>query len=550
MIQIQQLKMKIPHSEEELKEKVVKILRIPPKDLLSLTIKRRSLDARKKPELRYVYTVEAEVRREEEVTFRKEQKAQISFLDPSPGYQLPKSGDAPMKSRPVIAGSGPAGLFCGYLLAQQGYRPIILERGEDVDARIKTVDLFWETGKLDRESNVQFGEGGAGTFSDGKLNTSVKDKSGRGRKVLEIFTGHGAPKEILYDNKPHIGTDVLSHVVKQMRQKILSWGGEVWFSAKLTGIRTEKTWQEGRTSPVLTAVEIQHTKTGKQEMLETDTLVLAVGHSARDTFEMLQEEGIVMEAKSFAVGVRVEHPQNLIDHAQYGREAGDYLPAADYKLTAQTEKGRGVYTFCMCPGGYVVNASSEENRLAVNGMSYHKRDGQNANSAVIVTVSPKDFGEESNPLAGMAFQRKLEERAFALAEGKIPVQRFEDFCNNRSSEEGGHFLPQTKGQYRWRNVREIFPKELAEALEEGIRRFDKKLPGFAEKDAILSAVESRTSSPVRIPRDVDLQSSTRGIYPCGEGAGFAGGIMSAAMDGMKVAEAIIKNKAPAGESPV
>lgn len=534
MIQIQQLKMKIPHSMEELEGRVAKKLGISRGDLLSVKIRKRSLDARKKPELMYVYTVDAEVAKGVRLHGKAGWKAEQDL-----GYTLPEMGSLPMKHRPVIAGSGPAGLFCGYILAWQGYCPIILERGEDVDARKKTVSLFWETGKLDEECNVQFGEGGAGTFSDGKLNTSVKDKWKRGRKILEIFADCGAPEEILYDNKPHIGTDILGDVIKKLRRRILDLGGEFRFSSKLTGFRTE----DG--SGKLCAVEVLDVKTGKETLLSTEDLILAVGHSARDTFEMLQRSSVAMEAKSFAIGVRVEHPQECIDYAQYGRARGEDLPTADYKLTVQTEAGRGVYTFCMCPGGYVVNASSEAGRLAVNGMSYHKRDGENANSAVIVTISPEDFGEDTDPLSGMRFQRRLEEKAFALGQGKIPVQKFGDFCSHRKSEGGGDVSPQMKGEYVWQDVRGIFPPYLAEAIEEGIRKFDRKIPGFAKEDTLLSAVESRTSSPVRILRDDTLQSNIRGIYPCGEGAGFAGGIMSAAMDGMKIAEAIIKTKSPA-----
>ncbi len=372
-------------------------------------------------------------------------------------------------------------------------------------------------------------------------------------RVLEIFVENGAPREILYQNKPHIGTDILANVVKSMREYIISRGGEVRFHTQVIDLMTVEKEGVPRLSglKVLNGIsraeknilesENLETENLETEILETETAILAIGHSARDTFAMLKDLGVPMEAKSFAVGVRMEHPQSMVNLAQYGIEESPDLPPAAYKLTANLPNGRGVYTFCMCPGGYVVNASSEEKRLAVNGMSYHARDGINANSAVIVTVSPDDYkaqGLDFDVLSGMEFQRRLEEAAYQAGDGSIPVQLFEDFCNNRPSLGSSEILPQMKGDYKWGNVRAIFPEEIAESLEEGIRSFGKRLKGYDRPDAVVSGVESRTSSPVRVLRDDTMQSRIRGLYPCGEGAGYAGGITSAAMDGLKVTEAI------------
>ena len=434
----------------------------------------------------------------------------------------------------MIIGTGPAGLFCGYHLARMGYRPILLERGAAVDERIQDVENFWNGGELKSNSNVQFGEGGAGTFSDGKLNTLVNDKFGRNTEVLRIFVENGAPEHILYESKPHIGTDVLAKVVVNMRNAIISMGGEVRFHNLVTDVLYH---ENEDISKQLYALEIMDLSSDQKYTLETENAVLAIGHSARDTFETLLNRGFKMEAKSFAIGVRMEHPQEMINESQYGKGTPAHLPAAPYKLAVNLENGRGVYTFCMCPGGYVVNASSEDGRLAVNGMSYSSRDGKNANTAVIVTVTPDDFGSD-HVLSGMEFQRRLEERAYMEGQGKIPVQLFGDFKNNVSSDGPGEILPQLKGEYHWGNVRNIFPEDVAKSLEEGICLFDHKIKGYAREDAVLSGVESRTSSPVRILRNENLQSNIGGIYPCGEGAGYAGGITSAAMDGLKVAETI------------
>lgn len=540
MIQINQLKLNIHHTEADLERKIRKILHLKEDTLLSYQIKKQSIDARKKPDLFFVYTVDVQINAalEKQILRRCNDKNLSAVQRTSWHFPLCKNGKF-LQHRPVVIGSGPAGLFCTYFLAQNGYRPILIERGMPVEERLKDVEAFWKTGKLNTESNVQFGEGGAGTFSDGKLNTLVKDSDGRGRKVMEIFAEYGAPKEILYVNKPHIGTDVLINVVRNMRNAILENGGEVLFHTKMTDIHTRNT--DG--SKQLESLLLTDTLTGEERILPTDITVLALGHSARDTFQMLYERGIDAQAKSFAVGVRVEHPQAMINLSQYGREHPDILSAASYKLTTKLENGRGVYTFCMCPGGYVVNASSEQERLAVNGMSYHARDGRNANSAVIVTVTPEDYGG-SHPLAGVAFQRKLEEAAYREGKGSVPVQTFGDYRRNMPSEKLGTVIPQIKGKYRLSNVRNIFPGEIGDSIEQGILAFDRKIPGYAGEDTILSGVESRTSSPLRINRDAQMESPVKGIYPCGEGAGYAGGITSAAMDGIKTAEAIAKKYLP------
>ncbi len=530
MIRINQLKLPISHTFQDLKKKAAKKLRINETQIKQIEIIRQSLDARHKNELLFSYTVDISTEQETKIV-KKINDNNIMLIKPKQ-YQFPMSGTEKMNHRPIIIGCGPAGLFCGYMLAQAGYQPIILERGEAVEERQKTVDRFWETGMLNPESNVQFGEGGAGTFSDGKLNTLVKDKDGRGHEVMKIFVKMGAPEEILYQQKPHLGTDVLIDIVRNMRKQIIAWGGEVRFSSKVTDIACENE-------------HIISVTVNNSEIIPTDIVVLAPGHSARDTFYMLHDKGISMEAKSFAVGVRIEHPQTMINLSQYGKEYIPELGAASYKLTHQAENGRGVYSFCMCPGGYVVNASSEQNRLAVNGMSYQKRDSSNANSALIVTVTPDDYahyGNEETPkeLYGIAFQRHLEEKAFQVGNSGIPVQTFKDFRSNQKTSALGDVLPCIKGHYELSNVREIFPDFIGNAIEEGILAFGHKIKGYDREDALISGVESRSSSPVRITRNEYLESHIRGFYPCGEGAGYAGGITSAAMDGIKVAESIAK----------
>ncbi len=520
MLRISQLKLPVTHTQEQLEKKLLKMLRMSRKDLGQYYIRKRSLDARKKPELYYVYSIDVEIKNEERVL--KSMKGKVQKVSVHP-YCVPEHGTERLSDRPVIIGSGPAGLFCAYLLAREGYRPLIIERGAPVRERRKDVEKFWETGVLDPSSNVQFGEGGAGTFSDGKLNTLVKDPAGRNRFVLETFVKFGAPEDILWEQKPHIGTDILIDVVETMRREIEKMGGEFRFHSQVTDLIPEE--------KVLIIND--------EEKIRAGAAVLAIGHSARDTFYMLCERGFDMEAKAFAVGVRVEHPQRLIDENMYGRDNRGNLPAASYKLTEKLDNGRGVYTFCMCPGGYVVNASSEPGCLAVNGMSYHGRAGENANSAVIVTVTPQDYGTD-HPLSGVEFQRELERRAWEEGSGCVPVQRFEDFCANKKTVELGCIKPNIKGHYRLGNVRNIFPEELSLSIQEGIGAMDHKIRGFADKDVLLSGVESRTSSSVRINRDDSFRSNIPWVYPCGEGAGYAGGITSAAMDGVKVAEALVR----------
>ena len=529
MIRLNQLKLPVDHTREQLIHKTAQYLRIPAADILELQIVRQSLDARKKPALFYSYSVNVTVKKEEKVykdACRRLGKANV-LLTEKTEYLFPAEGSTQQKHPTVIIGMGPAGLFCGYYLAQHGYAPVILERGADVDARQADVEAFWQTGRLKPDSNVQFGEGGAGTFSDGKLNTLVKDKYGRNTEVLKTFVKHGADPAILYQAKPHIGTDVLSKVVKSMREEILRMGGEVRFHSQMTEILTE--------NGQVTGVKVNDT-----EVLPCEQVVLAPGHSARDTFSMLYRKQFPMSAKPFAVGFRVEHPQSLINMSQYGAESVKGLGAAAYKVTAKTSTGRGVYSFCMCPGGYVVNASSEKERIAVNGMSYSGRNGDNANSAIIVTVTPEDFG--SNILDGMHFQRRLENLAWREGNGKIPVQLYGDFKNNRISTGFGAITPSIKGAYTFGNLNHVLPEFLTAPLKEGITGFSTRIKGFDMEEAVLSGVESRTSSPVRILRDESLQSETlHGLYPCGEGAGYAGGITSAAVDGLKIAEQIATN---------
>ena len=522
MIKITQLKLPLEHSFEELEKKVCKMLQIPKNKLYGIEILKRSLDARKMP-LMYNYQLGVFADGEEKIV--KKIKNKDVTLGSLVKYRFPNFGDEELKQKPVIIGAGPAGLFCAYMLARAGFAPILLERGEAVEERQKKVDHFWTTGELDTQSNVQFGEGGAGTFSDGKLNTLVKDNHGRSRFVLKTFVEFGANDDILYESKPHIGTDILVDVVRNMRNEIIQMGGDIRFNSQVTDLRI--------TDGEVSAVEVNH-----EQWIDTKAVVLAIGHSARDTFQMLLDRQIPMRSKAFAVGVRVEHPQSLINENQYGKDYPDSLPAAAYKLTRKVADDRGVYSFCMCPGGYVVNASSEDEMTAVNGMSYNARAGENANSAMIISVRPEDFGSEE-PLAGVEFQRKLERAAYREGKGKIPVQLFGDFCKNQVSTALGDIRPNTKGEWTFGNVRSIFPEHLSAGLEEGIKGCEKLIPGFSREDALLLGVESRTSSPVRIERDNDhLQSEITGIYPCGEGAGYAGGIMSAAMDGIKVAEAI------------
>ena len=518
MIRIRQIKINLD-SKQGLKSKVSKLLHINENEIKNLKINKKSLDARKKDNLFYVYEVDIDVENEKKL-LRKYKSTDI-FETPNEEYLFPPKKEI---DQPIIIGCGPAGLFCAYILSEQGYNPIIYERGEKVEDRVKTIEEFWNTNKLNVNSNIQFGEGGAGTFSDGKLNTLTKDKFNRQKKVFEIFIENGAPEEIMYINNPHIGTDILRTVIINMRNKIISNGGQINYNSKLEDIIIEN-------NEVKSIIVNGNT-------IPCKNLILAIGHSARDTFEMLSTKDLDMSAKPFAVGVRIEHPQKLIDIHQYGEKYYKQLPPASYKLTYQTKQNRGVYSFCMCPGGYVVNASSEEGLLAVNGMSNHARDTENANSALVVTISPEDFG--NNPLDGIKFQRELERKAYIEGNKLIPVQLYKDYKSNEKSTSINSINVITKGSYSLGNLNNIFPEFINESLKEAIEYFNTKIEGYSNPDAILLGVESRTSSPVRIPRDENGLSKIKGLYPCGEGCGYAGGITTAAIDGLKTAENLIK----------
>lgn len=536
MIRIQQLKLPLVHDHYTIENKIRHLLGLSADRKFTYEIVRRSVDARKKPELFYVYTVDVSISGEGKLV-KKLRKPNIQPVQ-HVRYHFPKPGDLPLTQPPVIVGAGPAGLFCAYELALHGYRPLVLERGKRVEERSADVARFWESGVLDPASNVQFGEGGAGTFSDGKLNTMVKDPVGRGRRVLEIFCKFGAPTEILYESKPHIGTDILTCVIRNMREEIRRLGGKFLFESQMTDLQIS----DGR----LQALTVSRTKGDRQvdTQMDAQVAVLALGHSARDTFELLQRRRFIMEPKAFAVGFRVEHPQAMINESQYGAGADmEHLPVAPYKVTANFPGQRGVYSFCMCPGGYVVNASSEEGHLAVNGMSYYRRDSENANSAIIVAVTPDDFPGEG-ALSGVAFQRALEEKAYVLGGGRIPQQLFGDFKEKRCSAGYGDFGSCVKGQTAFGPLHELLTEDMNRCFVSGMEQFGMRLKGFDRSDAILSGVESRTSSPLRILRDDAMESNWKGIYPCGEGAGYAGGITSAAMDGIRVAEAIAAKYKP------
>jgi len=541
-LRLTQIKLPITHKDDELKAAIRQRLGIAAGELLSFSIYRRGYDARKASAILFVYTLDVEVRNEAMVMERANMQRGVDPVKVSPDLAYRFVAQAPQDfsgPRPVVIGMGPAGLFAGLLLAQMGFRPIILERGKAVRERTKDTWGLWRQGKLDPESNVQFGEGGAGTFSDGKLYSQIKDPRHLSRKVLTEFVKAGAPEEILYVSKPHIGTFRLVTMVQAMRANIIALGGEVRFQSRVADIEIGN----GQVQGVVLA---------DGERIAADHVVLAVGHSARDTFEMLHQRGVAMEAKPFAIGFRIEHPQSLIDRARLGPNAGNpLLGAADYKLVHHCTNGRSAYSFCMCPGGQVVAATSEEGRVVTNGMSQYSRAERNANAALVVNIDPADFpgDAKTNPLAGIEFQRYWEGRAFEAGGSsyKAPAQLVGDFLAGRPSKALGTVEPSYTPGIHLTDLATCVPDYVSAALREAIPAFDKQIKGFALADAVLTGVESRTSSPLRIPRDDNYESrNVRGLYPSGEGAGYAGGILSAAVDGIEVAEAVARSLAASG----
>ena len=520
MIRLRDLPLPPEHNAHQLQFEVAQMLRISVSKIRHLRIVRRSVDARKKPDIKIIYTIDVAVDGNEK-RLLKQSGCKRATIAPVSYYKTAKNIPVPEK-RPVVVGFGPAGMFAALVLAIAGWKPLVLERGEDAASRHEKVQKFFETGVLDTRSNVQFGEGGAGTFSDGKLNTGVNNP--RIGWILEQFVKAGAREEILYDAKPHVGTDVLLTVVQNIRQRIISLGGEVRFNTQVTELCTKN----GR----LTGL-----KTEAGEIIPCDTCVLAIGHSARDTFEMLEETGIPMEPKPFAMGVRIEHKQTTVDESQYG-VVSPVLPPADYKLVQHLDNAT-VYSFCMCPGGHVVAAASEEGRIVTNGMSYADRDGENANAALLVTVNPGDFPYEGT-LGGMKWQREIEEKAYAVSGSyRAPAQLVGDFLAGKKSTGAGSVEPTYRPGVTWCDLHDVLPERITASIAEALPKLDEKLKGFAAEDAVMTAPETRSSSPVRIIRDDSRQSSLAGLYPTGEGAGYAGGIMSAAIDGMMTAEAIL-----------
>lgn len=529
-IRINNIVLDIDEDISIVKEKALKKLKLREKDIESFKIIRESIDARKKDNIRFNYTVEVDCEKEKKVVSKANNK-DVKLEDKVYDDQI-TFGNKKLSNRPIIVGMGPAGMFAGLIMAENGYKPIILERGEKVEERTESVNEFWRSGNLNLNSNVQFGEGGAGTFSDGKLTTRIKDN--RCDYILEKFVKYGAPEEIIYKGKPHIGTDILKIVVKNIRERIIELGGEIRFNSLLQDIVMEN----GKIKCAIV----------NGEKIPCEVLILAIGHSSRDTYIMLHNKNIFMSPKAFAIGVRVEHLQEFISINQYGKYANHpRLKAADYRLSYTSKNtNRSVYSFCMCPGGEVVAAASEEGKLVTNGMSYYKRDKQNSNSAIVVSVGPKDFSSD-NPLSGMEFQRHYEGLAYKAGGGGYiaPLQLLGDFFKDQKSSKLGRVKPTYTPGYNFADLRECLPKYVVDTMKEGFKDFDRKIQGFAAEYTLLTGIETRTSAPLRIERNENLESiSVKGIYPAGEGAGYAGGIVSAAVDGLKVAENIMKEYKP------
>ena len=533
MLRLTEIKLPLDHLEGEIRAAIVKRLGIAADDLVNYVIFRRGVDARKPNAILFTYTLDVAVRNEAATLARFKDNPHVS-ITPDTSYHFVAHAPQNMASRPIVIGMGPAGLFAGLILAQMGFRPLILERGKAVRERTKDTFGLWRQGVLNPESNVQFGEGGAGTFSDGKLYSQIKDPRYLGRKVLEEFVKAGAPDEILYVSHPHIGTFRLVDMVEKMRETIQSLGGEIRFESRVDDIEIENVPNDTR--------RVRGVVLASGEHIATSHLVLAVGHSARDTFEMIHKRGIYIEAKPFSIGLRIEHPQSLIDRARYGKNAGNpLLGAADYKLVHHASNGRSVYSFCMCPGGTVVAATSEPGRVVTNGMSQYSRNERNANSGIVVGITPEqDY--PGDPLAGMALQRHWESRAFELGGSnyQAPVQLVGDFLAGRPSTRFGEVQPSYTPGVHLTDLSTALPDYAIAAIREALPAFAKQLKGYDLPDAVLTGVETRTSSPIRIKRNKDdLQSiNTQGLFPTGEGAGYAGGILSAAVDGIEVAEAV------------